>query len=284
MKSLALIGTLLAASLLVYVLLRVGTYILRLYRQRLQASSRDSLQSHFVFVRSQYLVAGGVTLPLLLPLLAWWLWQSALLALLLTVAGLVLPVLLMRAVQAQRLRRLRRQLPDFVLSLALALQAGLAVQAALEQLAQSLAAPLGQEFRLLLRWQRLGMGRQASYEQLLIRVPLDDLSMFLGVLTMGQGTGTGMSVMLKVLAQTLRTRLSMEEKIQALTAQARLQARIMVVLPLLLAAVLYGLDPDGFRLAWYSPGGAWVAAAIVALLVTGMWWMRRILYSGEPSC
>ena len=90
-----------------------------------------------------------------------------------------------------------------------------------------------------------------------------------------------MAGMLRILSQTLRNRLAMEEKIQALTAQARLQARIMLGLPLLLAAALYALDPEGFGQAWFSRAGAWVAAGILAMLSTGLWWMRLILRGKE---
>lgn len=281
MKPVALILVLLGACLLAFLLLRLSSGLARSYRRHLQVSSRDSLQSHFVFVRSQYLVAASVALPPVLLALVWWLWQSLVLAAACAIAGLVLPILLLRGVRARRLQRLRRQLPDFVLSLALALQAGLALQAALQQLAQSLAPPLGQELRLLLRQQRLGLGRQASYEELLARAPLAELGMFLSVLHMGLGTGAGMAGMLRILSQTLRNRLAMEEKIQALTAQARLQARIMLGLPLLLAAALYALDPEGFGQAWFSRAGAWVAAGILAMLSTGLWWMRLILRGKE---
>src|SRR5690606_1886416 len=97
-------------------------------------------------------------------LTAWWLMQSFWLAAMVALLAAVTPLLVLRWMGQRRLASLRRQLPDFVLSLALSLQAGLALQAALQQLSQSLPAPLGQELRLLLRQQRLGVSAKDSYQ------------------------------------------------------------------------------------------------------------------------
>ncbi len=277
MKIVALILALGAAFILAVLLLRLSRGALLAYSRQLQLRSQDSLQSHFVFVRSQYLVAAGAVLPILLLLSVRGVWGSWVAAATCAFLGLLAPLLLLRALQFRRLQRLRRQLPDFILSLSLSLQAGLALQAALQQLTQALPAPLGQELRLLLRQQRLGMAKKTSYQELLARVPLPDLAMFLGLLQMGQSTGAGLAGVLELLSQTLRSRLSMEDKIQALTAQPRLQGRIMVGLPILLAAALYTLDPEGFKQAWFNQAGAWVGAGLLLVLLAGMGWMHAIL-------
>lgn len=277
MKAAILILALGAVWIVAFLLLQLSRGALMVYSRQLQLRSQDSLQSHFVFVRSQYLVTAGAVLPVVLLVLAWGIGGSWVAAALCGVLGLLAPLLLLRGIQIRRLQRLRRQLPDFVLSLSLSLQAGLALQAALQQLTQSLPAPLGQELRLLLRQQRLGMDRKSSYQELLARVPMPDLVMFVGVLQMGQKTGASLGSVLELLSQTLRNRLSTEDKIQALTAQPRLQGRIMVGLPMLLAAALYALDPTGFEQAWFNQAGAWVGAGLVLVLLVGMGWMHLIL-------
>lgn len=277
MKAAILILALVAVWIVAFLLLRLSRGALLAYSRQLQLRSQDSLQSHFVFVRSQYLVASGAVLPLLLLLLAWAIGGSWLAASLCALLGLLAPLFLLRAIQVRRLQRLRRQLPDFILSLSLSLQAGLGLQAALQQLAQCLPAPLGQELRLLLRQQRLGMDRKNSYQALLARAPIPDLAMFLGVLQMGQKTGASLGYVLELLSQTLRSHLSTEDKIQALTAQPRLQGRIMVGLPMLLAAALYAVDPAGFEQAWFNQAGAWVGTGLLLVLLAGMGWMHLIL-------
>lgn len=258
-------------------MLRSGQRLAKRYRQQLLRQSEQSLQSHFVFVRSQYLAFGAWALLPLIFLTAWWLMQSFWLAAMVALLAAVTPLLVLRWMGQRRLASLRRQLPDFVLSLALSLQAGLALQAALQQLSQSLPAPLGQELRLLLRQQRLGVSAKDSYQDLLDRVPVSELAMLFSALQMGQSTGAGLGERLKILAQTIRARLTIEDKIVALTAQARLQARIMFCLPGFVAGALYLLDATAFEQAWFNTLGVWVAGALVAMLLMGLWWMQVIL-------
>lgn len=277
MKLLSILLIVLATTALAYVLLRSGQRLAKRYRQQLLKQSEQSLQSHFVFVRSQYLAfVAWAGLPLIF-LAAWWLIPSFWLAAMVTLLAAVTPLVVLRWMGRRRLGTLRRQLPDFVLSLALSLQAGLALQAALQQLAQSLPAPLGQELRLLLRQQRLGASAKDSYQELVERVPVSELAMLVSALQMGQSTGAGLGERLKILAQTIRARLTIEDKIVALTAQARLQARIMFCLPGFVAGALYLLDATAFEQAWFNTLGVWVAGALVAMLLMGLWWMQVIL-------
>ncbi|MCX5463484.1 type II secretion system F family protein [Alcaligenes parafaecalis] len=277
MKFLSILLTVFGTTALAYLLLRLGQRLATRYRQQLLQQSEQSLQSHFVFVRSQYLAFGAWAVLPLVFLVAWWLIHSLWLAVLIALIAAVTPLVILRWMGRRRLEALRRQLPDFVLSLALSLQAGLALQAALQQLAQSLPAPLGQELRLLLRQQRLGLNAKDSYQDLLERVPVSELAMFVSAMQMGQSTGAGLGERLKILAQTIRARLTIEEKIVALTAQARLQARIMFCLPGFVAGALYLLDATAFEQAWFNTVGVWVAGGIVAMLMMGLWWMQVIL-------
>ncbi|MEN5250704.1 type II secretion system F family protein [Alcaligenes aquatilis] len=277
MKLLSILLIVLATTALAYVLLRSGQRLAKRYRQQLLKQSEQSLQSHFVFVRSQYLAFVAWAGLLLIFLAAWWLIPSFWLAALVTLLAAVTPLVVLRWMGRRRLETLRRQLPDFVLSLALSLQAGLALQAALQQLAQSLPAPLGQELRLLLRQQRLGASAKDSYQELVERVSVSELAMLVSALQMGQSTGAGLGERLKILAQTIRARLTIEDKIVALTAQARLQARIMFCLPGFVAGALYLLDATAFEQAWFNTLGVWVAGALVAMLLMGLWWMQVIL-------
>lgn len=102
--------------------------------------------------------------------------------------------------------------------------------------------------------------------------------MFVSAMQMGQSTGAGLGERLKILAQTIRARLTIEDKIVALTAQARLQARIMFCLPGFVAEALYLLDATAFEQAWFNTVGVWVAGGIVALFLIACLWAWRGRY------
>ncbi|NLZ12493.1 MAG: pilus assembly protein, partial [Alcaligenaceae bacterium] len=57
----------------------------------------------------------------------------------------------------------------------------------------------------------------------------------------------------------------------------RMQAWVMAALPLLLAVVLYHLEPEAMSLLWDSVLGWVVIAAIVLLEGAGLFMIRRIV-------
>ena len=76
---------------------------------------------------------------------------------------------------------------------------------------------------------------------------------------------------------TLRARLHLQGRIQALTAQGRMQAWVVACLPPLLALVLDRLEPEAMAALWHTPLGWSVLAAIVVLESLGIYLIRRIV-------
>lgn len=80
-------------------------------------------------------------------------------------------------------------------------------------------------------------------------------------------------------ATTLRSRAAIAEEQLAQSAQAKLSARVLTLVPLALLAVLAATDPK-VRSAITTPTGLTVVFVGAALNVTGAMWMRRII--GRP--
>ena len=78
-------------------------------------------------------------------------------------------------------------------------------------------------------------------------------------------------------ALTVRSQLAMEGKIGALTAQGKLQAVVVGILPLALLLVLDRMEPEAMGFLWHSPPG-WATLAVIATLeVLGVLLIRRIV-------
>ncbi|MFC3379636.1 type II secretion system F family protein [Rugamonas sp. CCM 8940] len=69
------------------------------------------------------------------------------------------------------MRKFEEQLPDALMMLAGGLRAGLSLSTAITQLVLEAQAPLGQEFSLMLREQRMGVTVEQSLNGLMRRVP-----------------------------------------------------------------------------------------------------------------
>lgn len=187
------------------------------------------------------------------------------------------PRMMVDVLRRRRACRFEQQLPMALLMLASALRAGVALPTGLRHVVEQSGAPLAQEFGLMLREQRLGVTWDAALENLQQRMPADSTALVVAAMRIAAQTGGNLAEALESIAQTLRARLQLQAKLQALTSQGRLQAWIVGALPLVLLAVLDQLEPDVMGLLWHTPMG-WGVLAIVGVLETaGVLLIRRII-------
>lgn len=239
--------------------------------------TENDLASLFVFIPSGRLLGLTVALAVVCALLAWavhvpWPVVGAL-----VLACLALPRLAVRALRARRRRALARQLPDALALWAGLLRAGQGTQHALAQVAARQAAPLGDELRLVLGQMRLGAAMEAGFTGLCERSGLADLRLLSTLLATHRELGGNLAESLQRLAELLRGRLMMEERIQSLTAQGRMQGVVVGVLPLLLLATLYAMENEAMRVL-HTTWQGWVALGLILVLeLVGYLLIRRIV-------
>jgi tight adherence protein B len=149
--------------------------------------------------------------------------------------------------------------------------------AALTQVAAHQPSPLGSELRLVLSQYRFGVALESAIGALRERAGVADLRMLATLLRANRELGGNLAEAMERLANTLRSRLAMQARIRSLTAQGRLQGVVVGVLPLLLAAVLFAMEPEAMK-SLVNTGAGWaVIGVIVALEVAGFLLIRRIV-------
>ena len=188
-----------------------------------------------------------------------------------------LPSLLIRHLGAQRRKLFARQLPDAMMLIAGAVRAGASMTLALRQMASELPAPGGQEFELMLRELRLGVTLDDALLNLERRMGCDDLRLFGAAVRIANESGGNLAETLERLADTIRKKMALEDKIMALTAQGRMQGWVMVLLPLGVGAALFAIEPTAMAPLLHSWQG-WIVCSVVAVLeIVGLLFIRRIM-------
>lgn len=253
-----------------------GPALLR-YREVYTHEAGVRLSEVFLFINPAQLLTWAVMLALIAGAAAFGVSGSVVVAGI--AAGLAsrLPNTMVRHLRGRRLARFERQLPAALLALASALRAGLGVSTALRHIVDQGEAPLIQEFGLVLREQRLGVGFDVALDNLYGRVPSEACALIVAALRVASLTGGNLAETLDGISCTLRERLKLQDKVQALTSQGRLQAWIVGALPLLLLAALSHLEPDAMAALWHTPMGWSALAVLLGLEVTGMLLIRRIV-------
>lgn len=247
------------------------------WRANFTEQAKLSLEDMFVFVDPRSVFRGTLVAFLLLPLLAWMVTGSPFFAVVAAILGGVLPRLTWGLLRRRRLAKLVAQLPDGLTMMAGSLRAGASLQQALDMVEQECAAPLSQEFSLLLREQRLGLALEDSLRGMAERLSTEEFDLFVSALTIAKEVGGNLSEILDRLASTLRAKAAMEGKIRALTSQGKLQGIIVGLLPLFLAAILYAMDPEAMMPLFTTLYGWGVMAGVFVLLALGGFFIRKIV-------
>ncbi|GAA4336402.1 type II secretion system F family protein [Pigmentiphaga soli] len=266
-----------AAALLAWLAQRVMVDAAARYRAAFAEHARLRMGELFLFVDIHQLWAASLAFACACALLAGLAWQSWPAAAAGLAAGLACPARASAWLRRRRMRRFDAQLPDALMALGGALRAGAGLQSALRQLVIESPAPLAQELGLVLAEQRLGVTLDDALCHLFERLPTETCNLVVSALRIATDTGGSLAETLERIAATVRARLHMEGRIGALTAQGRLQARVVGALPPLMAWVLYELEPDAMRPLFTTPAGWAVIAAVAALETLGLWMIGRIV-------
>ncbi len=189
---------------------------------------------------------------------------------------LVSPFFVLNMLIRQRLKKFERQLPDALVMLSGSLKAGASFSIALDGLIRESPAPLSQEFSLLVREWKLGVDMDTALNNMERRLPLEDLTMFLSAVRISREVGGNLAETLESLADTMRRKLTMEGKIDSLTAQGKLQGIVMTCLPLLLMVALLKLEPDSMGLMFTTKIGWMVLLLIFFMQLLGYLAIRKI--------
>ncbi|MFC5475462.1 type II secretion system F family protein [Paraherbaspirillum soli] len=266
-----------SAGLLGWFIIDMGTVTMARYRANFTERTKFQAQEFFLFIDPAKLFVANFAIMALGGLLAWIVTGTVVIALPVFFALALLPRILYAWMRKRRLRKFEEQLPDALMMLSGGMRAGVGLISAIQQLVTETQAPLGQEFALMIREQRLGVTLEQSLNNLARRMPTQTTTLVVSAMRIANETGGGLAETLERTANTIRSRLQMEGKIGALTAQGKLQAWVVGLLPMLLMLILNKMEPEAMSLLWHSRTG-WATLAVIAFFeFMGVFVIRKII-------
>lgn len=267
----------LAAALLAWFAIETGTTTLQRYRATFTERAKFQAREFFLFIDPRKLFAANMALVLIGSLGIWLLTEQWILGLLATGLLLMMPRLIYAWMRQRRLQQFEEQLPDALMMLSGGMRAGVGLSSAIQQLVRETQAPISQEFSLLLREQRLGVTIEQSLANLGRRIPTTTTALVISAMRISSEAGGSLAETLERTAQTIRSRLQMEGKIRALTAQGKMQAWVVGLLPMLLMLILNHMEPEAMGMLWNTPLG-WATLTVIAFFeFMGVYVIRKII-------
>jgi tight adherence protein C len=131
-------------------------------------------------------------------------------------AAWTLPLTYVRRKASQRLSQVDLELPDLIDQLVVTLEAGVGFSNSLQIAAQRLRGPLGNELRLTLQEQRMGLSLVGGLGNMLKRANTPNMHSFVRAVTQGESLGVSIGTVMRNLAVEMRKRrrASAEERAQ----------------------------------------------------------------------
>jgi tight adherence protein B len=270
-------GMALSALVLLYAAWIAARQFANRYRDTVLDSTSVKLSEMFIFMDTAMLSRISVVATVFIPLLLMAITRNLLLAVLGAAACLFGPGLVHKRLKAKRRKQLIRQLPDTLDSLVGALRSGMSLQQSLGMMAEQLPKPSNQEFGLVVRKLRMGVAMDDVLEELELRIESQEYTMFTTSMRIAREVGGNLTESLERLADTMRRKLTMEDKIIALTSQGKIQGIIVGLLPLFLMWVLSVMEPEAMAPLFNTWLGYGVLAVIFALEFVGFILIRKIV-------
>jgi tight adherence protein B len=195
-------------------------------------------------------------------------------------AGAVLAWLPLAYVQRRRRRRLTRleqQLPDALDLLARALRAGHAFGASLQMIGDEMADPIAGEFRLVHDEINFGVSLEQALGNLSVRVPVTDLRYFVVAVLIQRDSGGNLTEVLGNLSRLIRQRLKLFWHVRVLSAEGRLSAWLLSLLPFAIGALMSVFNPEFMAPLWNDPLGQDLVRCMLVSMLFGILLLRQII-------
>ncbi len=172
---------------------------------------------------------------------------------------------LINIVRTRRVGEFSLQMVDGLTLMGNALKSGMNLAQSLKIVVDEMQGPIAQEFRLILDNNRIGQTLEAGFDNLARRLPSEDVQMFVTSVNILKETGGNMAETFQTITTTIRERIKLNSKIEAMTAQGKSSAAIVSALPWVLGLLLYFIDPELMGPLFFHPAG-WGILAMVLLL------------------
>lgn len=181
------------------------------------------------------------------------------------------------AAERRRRSEIRRGMPEMVRLLCIALESGSSPVQALSHAARNCPSPLDAELSRAVWDMESGQGFDEAMERLRTRAGCAEFGYLAVALEIQHQTGSSLADVLESVASSLAGVAELEESLETQTAQGRLSAKVVALMPIALLAVLSLISPGYLTAFFESAAGIALFFLAVLLEAAGAFFVKRAL-------
>jgi tight adherence protein B len=255
-----------------------GRALFRYYQSRYLQSVSRTLETMFIFLNPRRILNVSILIMCLVFMLTLTITRlNIIVSVIMALVGLLVPRILLSYYVRKRRRTFELQFVQGLDFLSSSMKAGLSFVQALESLVENSTPPLSQEFDLLLREYRIGIPLNEALQNLARRVESEELNLMVFSTIITRELGGDISEIFDHLADVIRSRHRVMERVDTLTAQGRLQAMVCGAIPFALYGILFLWQPEYMQPLFNSNVGRVAIYAVILFQVMVIFIVRRIV-------
>ena len=182
-----------------------------------------------------------------------------------------------RVLVGRRRKAFTEQLGDCLTTVANALRAGYSFQQAMDVIAKEMEPPMSTEFERVTTDIAMGVTLEDALEQMNKRIGSPDFDLVVTAVLIQREIGGNLAQILDTISFTINERIRMKREINALTAQGRFSAWVLIVLPFVVAAFCWIFNHDQMMLFVTEESGRIALVVIIIMEIIGFIIIQKIV-------
>jgi len=169
------------------------------------------------------------------------------------------------------------QLPDMLQLLGTTLRSGFSILQGLDTVSRQLADPIGKEIRHVVAEARLGRPLVEALNEVAERVRSEDFEWVVTSIGIQREVGGNLAELLDIVAATMNDRARLRREAHTLTAEGRIGAVVISILPVALGLFVYSVNPSYIHPLLHEAFGQILFYGSIVLGVVGVFWLRKLV-------
>lgn len=188
-----------------------------------------------------------------------------------------LPFMKLKIELGKRFAKFEEQLPEALDVITRALRAGYPFNETLQLVATEMDEPIAKEFRIAFDEINFGVDTRWALHSMVDRVPSMSLMAIVTTVLVQRETGGNLAETFENISKLIRGRFRFQRRVLTLTAEARMSAWVLAMVPFVLFAGISIINPDYIANLTGDPMGKKIILWGIMLQIVGNFWMRKLI-------
>ena len=263
-------------SLKEFILNLIGSAGKAVSRKSYMEDKKKKLLQAYIFMRVEEFLALSILVAVALGFLLYLITKMWFIGLAGFLLGFRIPEIFVNSTKQKRMKQLNSQLPESLTIVSNGLRAGFSFTQAMNVAALEMESPIRDEFLRIIRDNSIGKTLDEALMDFSNRTDDEDIDMFVTALIIQRKVGGNLAEVLDTIAATIRDRMRIRGEVRTLTAQSKISAIIISMLPFGIAIFLLAVNPEYIMELFQSTVGIILVLAAVFFQIVGAFIMMRL--------